>query len=80
MHVCMLCHFSHVQLFATPWTVAPHPPGFSVHGIFQARKLEWVAISYSMGWDLPNPGVSCDSCIGRQILYQCASWEREIQF
>ena len=22
-------------------------PGFSVHGIFQARKLEWIAISYS---------------------------------
>ena len=25
------------------------PPGFSVHGIFQARILEWVAISYSKG-------------------------------
>ena len=23
------------------------PPGFSVHGIFQARIPEWVAISYS---------------------------------
>ena len=23
--------------------------GFSVHGIFQARILEWVAIFYSMG-------------------------------
>jgi len=29
------------------------PPGFSVYGIFQARILEWVAISYSR--DLPNP-------------------------
>ena len=28
------------------------PPGFSLHGIFQARILEWVAISYS--GDLPN--------------------------
>ena len=27
-----------VRLFATPWTV----PGSSVHGIFQARVLEWV--------------------------------------
>ena len=26
-----------------------NPPGFSVYGIFQARILEWVAISYSMG-------------------------------
>ena len=24
------------------------PPGSSVHGIFQARILEWVAISYSI--------------------------------
>ena len=23
------------------------PPGFSVHGIFQANILEWVAISFS---------------------------------
>ena len=30
-------------------------PGFSVHGIFQARVLEWVAISFSR--DLPNPGM-----------------------
>ena len=44
---------SHVQLFVTPWTVAL--PGFSVHGISQARILEWVSISYS--GDLPNPGI-----------------------
>ena len=25
------------------------PPGFSVHGISQARILEWVAISFSEG-------------------------------
>ena len=25
------------------------PPGSSAHGIFQARILEWVAISYSRG-------------------------------
>ena len=30
-------------------------PGSSIHGIFQARILEWVAIS-SPG-DLPNPGI-----------------------
>ena len=26
------------------------PPGSSVHGNFQARVLEWVAISFSMSW------------------------------
>ena len=31
------------------------PPGSSVHGISQARVLEWVAISFSR--DLPNPGI-----------------------
>ena len=29
-------------------------PGFSVHGIFQARILEWVAISFSRGSSLPR--------------------------
>ena len=31
------------------------PPGFSVYRIFQARILEWLAISFSR--DLPNPGI-----------------------
>jgi len=30
-------------------------PGSSVHGILQARILEWVAIPFSR--DLPNPGI-----------------------
>ena len=39
---------SHVQLCATPYTVC-NPPGSNVHGIFQARILEWVAIPFSRG-------------------------------
>ena len=34
-------------LFATPWTVTP--AGSSVHGISQARILEWVALFFSRG-------------------------------
>ena len=34
-------------------------PGSSVHGIFQARILEWVAISSS--GDLPNPEIELQS-------------------
>ena len=34
-------------------------PGSSVHGIFQARVLQWVAISFSR--DLPNPGIKLRS-------------------
>ena len=38
---------SHVQLFATLWTVA-HQASLSM-GILQARILEWVTISISRG-------------------------------
>ena len=44
---CMLSHFSGVQLFVTLWTVASS--GSSVHGILQARILEWVALPSSRG-------------------------------
>ena len=50
------------------------PPGSSVHGIFQARIVEWVAISFSRG-SSPSRDWTCVSCIGRQILYHCATWE-----
>ena len=47
------------------------PPGSSVHGIFQARIMEWVAISSSGGSSWPREGtcVSWLLCFGRQILY-----------
>ena len=46
-------------------------PGFSVHGIFQARILEWVAISFSKEESRPRDRthVSCISCIDRWILH-----------
>ena len=47
------------------------PPGFSVHGISQARILEWVAISYSRGssWPREPKDGTRISCTGRQIPY-----------
>ena len=44
------------------------PPDSSVHGIFQARILEWVAIPFSMGSSWPRDQTLVSS-IGRQILY-----------
>ena len=44
------------------------PPGSSVHGIFQARMLEWVAIFFSRGSSQPRDETHV-SCVGRQILY-----------
>ena len=43
------------------------PPGSSVHGILQARILEWVAVPFSRGSSQPRDWirVSCASCTGR---------------
>ena len=48
---------SHVQVFelSKPSPMNCSPPGSSVHGIFQARILEWGAIAFS--GDLLNPGI-----------------------
>ena len=53
------------------------PPGSSVCGIFQARILEWITISFSRGssWPRDWSWVSCVSCIVRWILYNCATSE-----
>ena len=60
--VCML---SCVWLFVTPMDCSP--PGSSIHGILQARIMEWVAISSSRGSSHPRDRtqVSYISCIGR---------------
>ena len=57
---CVLSHFSHVRLFATPWTVAHQAPlsmGFS-------RQEYWSGLPFPSPGDLPNPGLP--HC--RQIL------------
>ena len=43
------------------------PPGSPVHGIAQARILEWVAIPFSRGSSWPGDGTH-DSCIGRRFV------------
>ena len=45
MHACMLSHFSSCPTLCDPMNRSP--PGSSVHGILQARILEWVAVSFS---------------------------------
>ena len=46
-------------------------PGSSVHGILQARMLEWVAIPFSRGSSPPRDQthLSDVSCISRRVLY-----------
>ena len=51
--VCVLTHFSHVQLCATPWTVARQAPlsmGFS-------RREYWSGLPFPPPGDLPDPGI-----------------------
>ena len=50
---CMPSCFSRVQLFATPWTIAPQAPlsvGFS-------RREHWSVLPSPPSGDLPDPGM-----------------------
>ena len=91
MH-CWLCeaspfpHFSHACCYCSvakscltlcnPMVYSP--PGSFVHGISQARILEWVTISFSWGssWSRDQTHVSC---IGRWILYRWAIYTHTIK-
>ena len=60
------CHFSHIRLFATPWTVArqsPLPMGFS-------RQEHWSGLPFPSPGDLPDPRdqtqVSCIAGMSHQ--------------
>ena len=70
--VCMcVCACAHIQsrlALCNPMYCSP--PGSCVHGIFQARILEWVAISFSResSWPRGRAHVSCISYTGRRIL------------
>ena len=53
MRVCVLSHFSCVQLFVTSWTVARQAPlsmGFS-------RQESWSGLPSPLPGDLPDPGI-----------------------
>ena len=61
-------------------TMDCNPPDSSVHGILQARILEWVAISSSRGSSQPRHPtlISYVSCISRRVLYCWATREANI--
>ena len=52
------------------------PSSSSVYGIFQARILEWVDISFSRGSSQPRDRMGI-SCIVRRVLYHWATWEAQ---
>ena len=51
MHACMLSRFSHVQLFAAPWTVACQDP----LSMEFSRQEYWSGFPLNMGETGPNP-------------------------
>jgi len=44
-------------------------PGFSIYGIFQARVLEWVAISFSRGFSLHRDQTQVSHIEGRCFFH-----------
>ena len=67
-----VCTLSYVRPFAAPRTVA-HQASLSMEF---SRQEYWSGLPFSSPGDLPNPGPKCNisvSCIGRQILYHCAT-------
>ena len=67
--LCVLSFFSGV------WLCSPincSLPGSSVHGILQARILEWVVIPSARGSSQPRDQIHI-SCIDRQVLYHLGS-------
>ena len=77
VHVCVFV-LSHSVVSDSLQPHALYPS--SIHGIFQAKILEWVAISSSRGSSRPRAWtwVSCVPRIGRQILYPCTTWEAHL--
>ena len=54
----------------TPWTIAHQVPWGAVHGILQARILEWTAIPFSRGSFQPgieprSPALEADSLLSK---------------
>ena len=78
LRACMLSHFTWVQLCVTLWTDCSLPSS-SVHGILQARILDWVS-SRGSSWPRDQAHVSYVSCICRQVLCLCCHLGSPLNF
>ena len=75
----MCYHLSWVLIYSSIWwfshlVVSDYwdpmdysPPGSSVHGILQARILEWVAIFFSMGSSQPRDQTQVSRTVDRRF-------------
>ena len=74
-----------MKLLSHVWLCDPRdcsPPGSSVHGILQARILEWVDIPFSKRsfWPRDWTRISCGSSICRWILYHWFIWLKQVWY
>ena len=54
------------------------PPGSSVHGILQARILEWVAISFSRGSSQPGDRTQVSRIAGRRFTSELPGFVKQL--
>ena len=71
-HICTCVQYMYTKSFQLCLcdTMDCRSSGSSVHGILQARILEWVVISFSRrsSWPRDPTHISCVCCFGRYIL------------
>ena len=77
IYITMQCHFSHVWLFATPWTVAHQVP-LSM-GFFSQEDWSW--LPFPSPRVLPNSGIEPVSLMSPALaggfLVTSATWEAD---
>ena len=71
----MLSHFSHVQLCATPWTIARQAP----LSMKFSRQEYWSGLPCPSPGDLPNPGIEpmslTSTVLAGRFFTTSATWE-----
>ena len=80
VYVCVLSHFSCVQLFVTLWTIAHQTPlamGFS-------RQEYWNELPFPSLGDIPKPGIKPTSlmspALAGKFFTKSATWEAHVPF
>ena len=74
---CVCVHAKLLQLYPTLCDMGHSLPGSSVHGILQARILEWVAMPSSSGSSRPRDQtcVSCLPALAGEFFTTGTNWE-----
>ena len=77
MEYCMPSHFSHVQLFRTPWAVAHQAP----LSMGLPKEKYWGGLPCPPPGDLPNPGVKLLSlatpALASEFFITSTTWEAQ---